>query len=482
MKMRKILALLLLLSMLSALAVGCASAVEETTDTTSEIVSSDPTSDPPPPLDPTLDKTEFPENLSAEAIGTLAQVEISPADGGVIYRAENGRYGILSLDGKTDTDVRYGSCEPLDRYFLVCVRVPTTINVAKYLNVYGLVDAQGKTVLSMRFADVQMLNERFVKVCTVSGQVQKSYEAVHCFTEEEYPHLVQGDPVYYRGTWEVFDLTTGKPVPNVGGTLDCDTYAYGNHILYTNDEKETVVVNAKGEPVGEGAKLLENGCYILPNGTESSVYNADGKLLFSYVTKDAKFLHASGDYFTVLAKGKYEIRDLTGKTVSAQFSSYPVVTGGKIYVDEKICNMDGTSFFKGSLNEIFVDKQLQHHLILRAGKTHTLLTKDGTVVCSGSEKDGIFFDTYHFLSYKQTDGGKLYYSLKDQDYTLKGTAVAPWLVQVEEENSTFALINVISGETILRGYRGYLCSDAENTAYYIYAKTADNGVDIFVVK
>ena len=74
------------------------------------------------------------------------------------------------------------------------------------------------------------------------------------------------------------------------------------------------------------------------------------------------------------------------------------------------------------------------------------------------------------------------YILADKDFTIDGRSVAPWLVEASGANYTYNLVDTLSGETIISSYSGYQFVTQPGAAIYVYAKKADGGMDIYIVK
>ena len=430
---------------------------------------------------------ELPEGLKAEKIGSIDLDDISTnGDGGIYYKDENGKYGIMTLDGKKDTGAKYTSCEPLENYFQVMTVDTNSITDAASLNCIGVVDATGKEIVPLKYASIKVLNERYIRVCEVTEQTTNKDEALVYYTDKMFSLSAGDGDTLFKGNWYVYDVTTGKTLEGVTGTQAYQISVFGNFVQYVTDAEEQVTVNDKGEKLPEDADLFDNGYYALVKDNAGAVYDSNNKKVFDYALDGFVPTDSEGDYILAAQYGdtrKYVLMDLTGKVVSGEFTDMPTVYGDLIHAGDKVYDLKGNVVVEGTFKNVYFDEQLGNAWFLKNDKDYTLIKKGGTVLYQGTEDDTLVFDAYsNFSIKKKVDDKNMYYSLAEKDFTLEGSSLAPWLVQVTKPNYIYDIADAISGKTIISGYQDYAYVAVPGSMIYVYAQKADGGIDIYTVK
>lgn len=430
----------------------------------------------------------FPVGLKAEKIGSIERDSVNTNSGvALTYRDENGKYGIMSLDGKKDTGAKYTVCDPIESYFQVSDADMTTFTDAASLNCIGVVDASGNEIIPMKYASVNKINERYIRVCEVTEQTENKDEALVYYTDKMFSITASDDDTFFKGKWYVYDMIAGKMLEGVTGTKPYNIYSNGDFIQYVTDAEEKITINHKGEKLPEDADLFENGMYALIENNAGVVYDSEGNKLFDYALDG--FVPTDSEEEYILASKydndvrKYVLLDATGKIVTGEFTDIPDVYGELIHSGEKVYNFKGETIIEGTYKFVNFDEQIGQAWFLRNDKDYTLIKKDGTVLYQGSEDDVTSFDPYsYFYIKKKVDDKSMYYSLADKDFTLEGSSFAPWLVQVTKPNYIYDIADFISGKTIISGYERYSYVAIPGSCIYVYALKADGGLDIYTVK
>lgn len=469
--MRRILSVLLVVVLAISMLAGCAG--KTTTNSEAEGYSS------------------FPSKLTAEKIATLDMNDksMNVADGGIYYRSGD-KYGVMSFDGKHDTGAIYSYCTPKKNFFMVVTEVPETEEMTiENMNNVGVIDATGKVIVPEEYASVDVLNERFIKVCEVTEQTDSKDDALVFYTERSMAIFANDDDTFFKGNWYVFDAETGKKVEGVTGTQAYTVTAYGNHIEYTTDDREDKCVNANGEALPEEAELLDDGSYIIEKDGSGSAYDKNGSKLFDYSTDDYEITYCGeGDkYFMarkyVDSKSKYMVVDKKGEVVSVEFEEYPNLYGECLFVENKLYDLEGNVVCEGEFKRASLDKFTRNAIMLTAENDDVTIIKDGkTVVAQFESSDDINSGSTEFTTSKKTDDGYLYYSLKDKDYTLKGSSYGPWVVETRNDDGSANLVDTISGETLVNNYEDFTSATYVGSTFYAFGKNEDGTVDVYVIK
>lgn len=430
----------------------------------------------------------FPAGLKAEKIGSIDRDSVNTNSGvALTYRDENGKYGIMSLDGKKDTGAKYTVCEPIGNYFQVMTADETSITDVASLNCVGVVDATGKEIIPLKYASISKISDRYIRVCEVTEQTSNKDEALVYYTDKMFSITASDDDTFFKGKWYVYDMVAGKMLEGVTGTNTYNIYNYGDFIKYVTDAEEQITVNHKGEKLPEDADLFENGYYALVKDNAGAVYDSENNKVFDYALDSYIPSDSEGEY--ILASmyvndvRKYVLMDTTGKVVSAEFAERPMVYGELIHSEDKIFNFKGENIIEGTFTNVYLDEQTGHVWFLKNDKNYTMIKSDGTVLYQGAEDDVTSMDPYsYFYIKKKVDDKSMYYSLADKDFTLEGYSFAPWLVQVEKPNYIYDVADFISGQTIISGYERYSYVAVPGSVMYVYALKADGGLDIYTVK
>lgn len=430
-----------------------------------------------------IEDSTFYDGLKAEKVGTIDVDWISSSNSnGFVYEAEDGKYGIMTLDGKRDTGAIYTMCRAYDNYFLATTaEIQDDANIDD-LNCYGVVDVNGKELVPMEYAAIKELNERYIRVCEATEQTDNEDEALVYSSDDWLSVFPDEDDTFYKGNWYVYDAVEGKCLDGITGTKGYYVHAYGNILIYTTDDGEDVYINEKCETIPARAHMLQDGYYDLEQDDTGTVYNSDGEPLFRF-DPDGYTPYRYSDGYILADKWAdgdftYAFMDLDGNIVSAEFAEIPVMCGDLIYSGDKLYDFNGKEAISGTYEDVYYDEVFEKAMLLKNDDDYTLIQKDGTILWSdGGENIGV--GTYNFAIQQKDD--EMYYCFADEDYSLDGYGFSFWLIQSRNENRLYDVIDSITGETLLQGYRDYDKAQAGDQTLYVYARKADGGMDIYTV-
>ena len=433
-------------------------------------------------------ETEFFVGLSAEKIGSVSGKNFVQCGlGGVVYRDDSGKYGILTPDGKQDTGAKYTSCKANGLYFNVTTVDSTTVTGIYSYNCMGLVDGTGKELIPMQYAAIKKISDRFFQVMTVTEETENRDEALLYVTDALFSITASEDDTLFKGIWHVYDIVAGKLVEGVSATNRYAVHGYGNFIDYVNDDENKICVNYRGEKLPNGVgvyDVFDNGYYSFNNG----IYDADYKKVFDYDPQGFVPYKGAGNYFIsskrdVNGKRSYALMDLTGKIISAEYSDFPYIYGELVCVSGEVYNFEGKKIIEGIYDSVYHEGVLANVWLLKSGNEHTLINKNGVVLWQGAAGNEIKIETNRFLFSKKGDVySRLFYSFAEKDFTLNGLSFAYWLLEVDAPNATYDVVDVISGKTIISGYKDYYSICDEQSCIYVYALNPNDGFDIYKVR
>ena len=83
------------------------------------------------------------------------------------------------------------------------------------MNNVGVIDATGKVIVPEEYASVDVLNERFIKVCEVTEQTDSKDDALVFYTERSMAIFANDDDTFFKGNWYVFDAETESDIATI---------------------------------------------------------------------------------------------------------------------------------------------------------------------------------------------------------------------------------------------------------------------------
>ncbi|MBR0447502.1 MAG: hypothetical protein IIX28_03430 [Clostridia bacterium] len=437
-----------------------------------------PVKQPDPKQEP-LVYTELPTALTAEKLGTIGRQVIS-AEGGLYYK-EGDRYGIMSFDGSYDSGAVYTMCEPRGALFLVSTAdMATTLTAANVTqcNRVGMVDGEGNELIPLEYSSVEILGDRFARATEVEAVTDKE--------EEKLTYFMDGDKkVLCTGGWYIYDLQTGKTVPDAYGTKPYIAFDCGGYVKFVKDDKTVVTALADGTVISNDVIHLQNGHYADP--AENAVYDIEGNRLFTYdpngfVPFESKNVvgYVVGKK-TVDGKDRYVLYDESGAVASAEFGSMPRVHGELLFAEGKLVKFDGTVVLDGNYILSYWESKYGQLWVVDNGKIRKAVDKNGTVIYEGNATAPVL-DLRHKVCYTTVDNKRMFYSVKDKNFSVGGVCLSPFIVKTADGATNYKLVNLLSGDTILSGHMNYTVADPGNSLLYVYAQVSDTEYEVYVVK
>jgi len=509
--MKKIIALLLALMMLATALTACGDAKDKDSEKTDETTAATAEKDEGKTEDEEEDeKSEkpgvLPEKLTATKVGSFDVDYLWSVDEcGIRYQDENDVFGTLTLDGKKNSGAKWTDCRTTGidyEYYAVTTSTNTEYDEIADLNCYGLANAEGELLIPEKYASFDVLNERYVRVYEVTEQAEGKDDALVYMSNSDWSFLPDEDDAYFKGNWYVYDLEAGALVAGVSGTKPYYVFARGDVIEYYDDNYDTQYVDANGKEWKHTWFIDEDrGIYGINDEEkgEATVYDKDGKKLFTYDSEKYDMGSASeelfGDYFKVYGDKDDELvtylMDDSGKIVSSAFENIEGTEGN--FIDARgvgVCDFDGNVIYatEDYIN-LYDDGIYGAVFSFESDDKLVVLDKDGNIIVEDAEAE---INAYSCI-YKEIDGETLYYCYADKDYTIKATYIigAEFVAKVKQESDEYTglydVVDVISGEVIIEGYTDYDASgllyfEDGSIGYYIYAEKAEGGYDIYEIK
>lgn len=436
--------------------------------------------------EPTEDAVQV-SGLNATKIATVKKNLYDFGDTGIVYKTEDKMYGLVSLDGEIITDAKYGYCEVEGAYFKVSLSKMESFTNADDLNCIGVVDANGNEIIPMEYAVIDEINERYFRVCEVTEQTENKDEALVYYSTDIFSLGADDDDTLFKGNWYIYDMVTAQKLEGATGTKANNIYSSGDFVQYTTDDGTTVKVNHKGEYLPEGASLLDNGMYKIVEGNTGYLCDSEGTKLFEYDLDGFVPSSISGDYLIGRKYVDYEpvyvIMDTAGNILSAEFNAFPDVRGSLVLADDIVCNFAGEQVYNGKAKHLHAEETFGLLYVVRNDYDFAIIKEDGTVLFEGTEDDVYSVDYYTSFTIKmEQDGKALFYCMEDQDFTIEGYAVGPYLIKVTKPNYVYDLVDSLGGRTLLKNYEGYFIVETADSTLYVYAESASGDFDIYTIE
>ncbi len=420
--------------------------------------------------------------LSAEKINEITADfdKIDLASGGIIYKVGD-KYGIMSFDGKHDSGAVYDYCKQNDNLFEVITDIPDDKSEH---NLGGLVDSSGNVILPEEYASFNVLNDRYIKACKVTGETNSKDDAL-IYESDNWISVGPGDgDKLYTGNWCVYDRKEKSMIKGASGTKAYTISAHGNTLSYVTDAEEKIHVNSEGTVLPKDATVYDDGSYSVRENDTSSVYDDKGDLLFTFSNDTLSLLgcDVNTGYFIASEKdsGKsnnYVVLDRSGKKISAEFSDNIKIFNEYILSQNKVYDFEGNSVLEGNYENAYIDNMTKSAVLFEKESGGADLIINGDVITL----DGTDNDNKRFVFGKKNGDKTVYYCLKDKDYTINGYSLGKWIVKSNTEEYKYNLIDTISGETLIKDYTEYTYAYSDGTDY-VCAKKDDKTYDIYAVK
>jgi hypothetical protein len=450
---------------------------------------------------------------------TLTGIGIS--DGGIYYRSKDGLYGIMTFDGSCDSGPVYTEVVTAERYFRVSEKESSPQASPASLNRYGLVNARGTLLVPQEYAAVKVLNDRFATAIRVTETTKETDKAVLFSSGNMISYSYQAGCVSYLGEWEVYDLSSGRPIQGASGTQNTATqYATNDLLVFTNDDGDRVRMNAKGRVLSDFTHLLGNGSYTQSGEEEDAVFSAGGRKLFSY-DPDTYLVYSIEDtdryYAARRSSGglKYVLLDENGEEISYAFSDTPqtVIDDTYVFVGGRLYDYEGNQLLDGTYDEIFPDNDLHRGAVLRKDNVYTfvvLMKKEDIPAPPAEDEEDEDYDededeeaeeaeelqlareiytvtaNGEYLVYpdgfyvtQDSSKGPLLYRFDTGEYRILDFSVrANWLARVGGDPGVNDLLDLYTGEKILTGYNYYSVAHLDDRTLIVLAE-ADDHADVF---
>ena len=423
-----------------------------------------------------LTYTSLPTALKAEKVGEVNREVMTSSTG--LYYKEGDKYGVMSFDGAKDSGAIYTYCQSKGDYFIVAKGGSVNVQDVTSANVMGLVDADCRVIIPLQYASVEIIGQRYARVAELTGVTENADEKLTQINNDD-------KTVMCTGNWYLYDIQTGEKVAGATGTKPYVSFDCGGYVKYVLDDKTVITVTPSGKVLpNDGIIHIKNGYYAIES--EHKVYDSEGNFKFSYdpngyIPEDSTNIT---DY--ILAKKKYPDRnayvllDAEGQVITAEFAQRPSVYGELIFVGGQLVTFAGEPVVKGQFKGMYWEPVYGQCWTLYDGTTYKAVDKNGEMLYETTAADSKM-DTTQMLCYVQNESKRTYYSMVDNDYTIEGLGLSPFIVKRPSGESFYELVNVLTGEVILSGALDYKVA-TKGSLVYVYAKTGENSAEVYTLR
>ncbi len=255
----------------------------------------------------------------AKKISALEAKEYS-----ILFKGESDKFGIITADSSAAVEAKYTNIheespdgkEQKNVYFTEMTVPVESADKSKpeSYNCVGLINEKGEQVIPEKYASIDVLSDRYAEVITVSGVTTSKEDALVYATDRAFSFSASDGDTLLKGTWEIFDMTTGNVVSGVKGNKNTVVNAKGKFIY-----ADSKYYDDQGKEQSKDVQILDYGYYTAHSGDKTVVYNNEGKKLFEYESSTQAITKAfENDYFVALDSKDYKnyITDSSGKRLS----------------------------------------------------------------------------------------------------------------------------------------------------------------------
>lgn len=413
---------------------------------------------------------------------------------GLVY-SKNGKYGIVSNDGN-DTGLVYEYCKPVidSRYFIVAKNYKLDSKNVDTLNVFGLIDGNGNTILDEKYAIIDIHNDAFAVAYTVtSGEPSTHDDYNKCIAwyrqTDNFVSTTIGSTgdISYKGKAEVYSLNAHTFIKALTVTTNAQAGRLKFNQAYVCNDDGTY--NYKGEKISEynnGTTGFDRCSYCrIEDGNTVTVLDKDGNTVmkignnskydaYDMMYNSVRTSEANKEYISIYNRNteKYDLVDLSTMNVVMQTDDIAYGINGSVVNDgddsfynlrtgEKLTlPLDGFRLYKH-------DAILDNGCLLTNDEETMYVDSDCNMIAKVS-KDDDSIDMISFVPHTYHGEDSYAYSYGDKKFILgQSFNFENFLI----ENDDY-LVDATSGKKLISGYNMYRIVEGDN--YFIVTCVGDN--------
>lgn len=397
--------------------------------------------------------TDVPDAEAAEAFVKLGQIswngctpKDTTADGHVIYKDADGKYGMIDPITGEGTGAKYCVLWVLEgTNYVVFSEKEKAEQTGQAQNHYGLMRSDGKVMLSAEYARIDFYNKAVVI----------AYTSTELASENNYMFKSRDD-AYCNGFWLAYSLKNEAVIVEKQSAGSPGSLLRGDVIQFSD-----VAFLPSGERIPADAVLLDNGSYLIREPAIGTVYRSDGTEAFSYDPNEVSIESCVSGYRSVQIKSDgskiYTLLDANGKAVSGPLNVPAEAIGPYLTYDFGLYSADAKYLSEFKTSEVMLDKENSLMKVTWKGSGWTIYDLKGNAVLTGDGTNTILSSSiYGAAPYNKNT--KQYYSFKDKAYSISGNLLSDsnGLVVCPGSGGMYNLLDPVKGETLLQGYENYV--------------------------
>lgn len=434
-------------------------------------------------------KAELISTLSADDMSSINNFEST--DMSMFYYtgsskyAEDAKFGIINTDtGKIENaeysfleEAKYDNKDNTQKRYYAATKSKSQKTVSE-MNSFGLVSTTGEELVPFKYASLEVLNDKYVKVITITGETADKGSALVYKNPDSNSFSIgmSDDATLYKGKWQIYDIEKKALVSGVEGTTAESISASGS-VIRVGTEK---YYGETGDQLDNIDKLFDNGCYTVESGGITHVNDTNGKKLFQFDNKAVYLTDAFDDNtFVEHVDDKYYIVDGSGNKISADFDKAPEKNGSYYftYTDElyNMYDIDGKQVYNGSIKSYRYNKLSKTYRITDKDEGITFLDENAKVIGSHAKTDK--GDYYEGVSYESSGDDYAVYSFADKSYSIKSKDYPKTCFIFSFSNGSGVISTINNSAIIEENYSSF----NTNGNGLVLAKKLDGSADLYKI-
>lgn len=339
------------------------------------------------------------------------------------------KYGIINSDTNKVEDAvytfmdeaKYENSSNHEKSYLVCSKATSSKSISD-MNSVGLISTTGEELVPLKYASIQVLNDKYAKVVTVTSETSSKGDAlVYKNPDSAWATVGMSDnATLYKGKWQIYDLEKKALVKGVEGTSTENISARGG-IIKVGSEK---YYSSTGDQLENITKLLDNGCYTVENGGITHVNDSDGNKLFQFDNKAVSLYGAFSDLtFIERVNDVYYVVDKSGNKISGDFEKSVTKEGDYYfkYIDDgyEMYDINAKKVYNGNIKYYNYNKIYGVMRITDSDDNYIFLDSDANIIGKLSKSNAEHGDSLAGVAYQSSGSKYNAYCYADKSFSIE---------------------------------------------------------------
>lgn len=395
------------------------------------------------------------------------------------------KFGVINTDTYEVQNAEYTYMEEakgsssLDTHFYACTKATSHEKISE-MNSFGIIDTTGKLVVPLKYASIEILNEKYAKVVTISDKTTNESDALVYQNPAGVIAVGKSDnATLYKGKWQIYDMEKNALVKDLQGTKAADIEAKGSIIKVDKN-----YYGSTGDQLDNVDKVFETGCYTVVAGGITHVNDSNGTKLFQFDNKSVYLTNAfDDDTFIESVDSKYYLVDKSGAKISADFENSFEKKGNYLFSynsDTSLYDMftiDGEKAYTGEIDSFNYYSDNEVFRLEDKDDNVTYLDKDAKLIGVYKKRDSkVSFDTTSGIGYLSGDSYRVY-NYSDKDLTITSES-SPKTIGIFTFSNDKGAVNTLDGSKLIP--EDYNSTVTTGHGMAIFKKT-DGSADLYKI-